>query len=423
MFSRWRPEHIVYHMLYNVSEDFFSLYGKTHPYIYSYICKIIRNKKQDGTYRVFIRCTHNRTTEYIKTEMYINIKQTKSGEIKDYDILGICSGMIKEYKQKLMPLNISGWTAKRVIEFVTTINNGKTPFIPFCKDYIKKLYKEERDRSAGNYDTALNSFCKFFGEQIHFQEITTLKLKEWIESLKQTKRAKEMYPVYIRKMFEEGRNHFNEYDLDIIRIINDPFKKVQIPRSEQPQKRAVEAESIRKILTVKPDSERALLAQDVAKLIIYLVGINTVDLFFMEKKALKNGKLCYNRRKTKGHRKDKAYIEVAIREEIKEILKKYKSGSEKLFAFNYYSEQGFNNNVNKGLKRLCEIAEIPKITTYTLRHSWATIAYNDCGISEELIAFCLNHQSAHKITAGYIKKDFSIIDKTNEKVLNFIFSK
>jgi hypothetical protein len=58
----------------------------------------------------------------------------------------------------------------------------------------------------------------------------------------------------------------------------------------------------------------------------------------------------------------------------------------------------FSQNVNKGLKSLCEKAKTQKITVYWLRHTWATVALNKCGASIEQVAFCLNHSSAHKIT-------------------------
>jgi integrase len=136
----------------------------------------------------------------------------------------------------------------------------------------------------------------------------------------------------------------------------------------------------------------------------------------------RNGKLCYNRTKTEGKRKDKAYIEVLINEEILPLLEKYKGGR-KLFNFSehYADSDIFLTAVNKGLKSLCLKAGVPKITVYWLRHTWATIAQNKCGASTELVGFCLNHASAHRITEGYIEKDFSPVDILNRKVLNYIF--
>lgn len=223
-------------------------------------------------------------------------------------------------------------------------------------------------------------------------------------------------------MFEAGCLEYNDYDRNIIRIQNQPFKAIKIPKADIPKKRAESADIIRKILTVTPDTKRSAMAQDVAKLITYLVGINTVDLFYMDNSCYDGEKLKYNRHKTEGERSDKAYIEISVHEDIKPLLKKYK-GELTLFNWGYSDPQSFNKYVNMGLKRLCEIAGIEKITSYTFRHSWATIAQNKCGASTELVAFCLNHSSAHKVTESYIEKDFTPIDKMNTKVIDYIFQR
>lgn len=49
----------------------------------------------------------------------------------------------------------------------------------------------------------------------------------------------------------------------------------------------------------------------------------------------------------------------------------------------YKNNDDFNKYVNKGLKDLCKIAEVEDVSTYTFRHSWATIAQNQCGASTE----------------------------------------
>jgi len=57
------------------------------------------------------------------------------------------------------------------------------------------------------------------------------------------------------------------------------------------------------------------------------------------------------------------------------------------------------------------------ISTYYARHSWATIARNDCNVSKSDIAECLNH-STNTITDIYIKKDWKTIDNANKKVID-----
>lgn len=40
---------------------------------------------------------------------------------------------------------------------------------------------------------------------------------------------------------------------------------------------------------------------------------------------------------------------------------------------------------------------------YTFRHTWATIAQNDCGANMYEVAFGMNHSHGFNITRGYVK--------------------
>lgn len=382
---------------------------------------VVRSKRADGLFLVYIRVIHNRKTDYIKTDMYVHQGNVRKGEIADQLVLNQCAYKIKTYYDKLNKEDIEDWTAKQIVEFLTK-GNEKIPFYPFCEQFIAKMINNNRERTAKNYTTALNSFRVFFGENICFQDIKSVKVKQWIETLKATARAKEMYPTLIKAMFSAGIEEFNDYDEDKILVKNMPFKNLEIPKADISQSKAVEAETIRKLFAVQPDSRRSELAQDVAKLILYLVGINTVDLFETGKDTFTDGKLCYNRSKTKKGRRDKAYIEIMVKDEILYLFDKYKGKGDKLFDFGYKDCINFNRNVNKGLKHLCELAGIEHLTSYSFRHTWATIAQNDCGAVTPLVGFCLNHSSEFKTTELYIKKKFEPIDELNNKVLDFIFN-
>lgn len=382
---------------------------------------VIRSKRTDGTYLVYIRCTHNRKIEYIKTSHYIFSSQLKKNEIIDYDIIGKCAIKIKEWNERLNREDIDNWNVKDIIEFITQ-ENTKISFSDYCRIFIEKMINEGRCKSASNYQCAVKSFELKFGQMVAFQSITSKMIQDWIGTLSSTARAKSAYPKAIKAIFEDGCLEYNDYDRNLIRIPNQPFRNVKIPKADVPEKRAVDASIIRKILEHKTTTKRSKLAQDVVKLMIYLVGINTVDLFYLSHNNTIKNKLCYNRRKTMHGRSDKAYIELSINPDVKYIFEKYK-GVESLFDWGYKNEADFNKYVNMGLKKICSDLSIEPVDTYTFRHSWATIAQNKCGASTELVAFCLNHSSAHKVTEGYIEKDFTPIDKMNKKVLDYIFQR
>ena len=64
---------------------------------------------------------------------------------------------------------------------------------------------------------------------------------------------------------------------------------------------------------------------------------------------------------------------------------------------------------------------IDKLQFYAARHSMATIAVNDVGISKYVVNDMLNHtDQSLKITELYIKKDFSHINESNVKLLDYV---
>jgi len=58
---------------------------------------------------------------------------------------------------------------------------------------------------------------------------------------------------------------------------------------------------------------------------------------------------------------------------------------------------------------------------YTFRHTWATIAQNDCDANLYEVAFGMNHSHGFNVTRGYVKIDFSPAWRLNAKVIDFIF--
>lgn len=139
--------------------------------------------------------------------------------------------------------------------------------------------------------------------------------------------------------------------------------------------------------------------------------------------ALENGTLHYRRKKTRDKSLTGSYTEIKIPERILPLFDKYK-GKERLLCFSerYVTAMDFASVVGKACRRVCEKAGITeKITPYSFRHSWATIALNECGASMDDVAFALNHVSAHRVTSIYIKPDYSRIDRLNSLVIGRVF--
>lgn len=391
----------------------------------------VRSMRSDGYYPVYIRVTQNRKTEYIKTDMLVFQKDIKKGEIKDPYVIVEGASRIKNYIQSLNLQNTEAWTAKDIISFLES-DGEDVSFSDFAKKYVANLYNTGHDKNAKSYQAALNSFYKYMGtDSIMCKNITHNCIKGFIDSLMHTARAKSAYPIVIKTLFNAVCNEANDYDRNIIKVKNEPFRKIKIPQADTPDKRALDIEVIRKFFSCElPPSRYALplqeLGRDVCLISFYLAGINTVDLYKMDISCLNKDKwlLCYNRSKVKDRREDKAYMEVKVPALIRPLFEKYKDPKGvKLFNFyhRFASSDSFNADVNCGIKTVCKIAGIPAFSFYAFRHSWATIAENDLNKPIELIAFCLNHQSAHKVTWRYTKKDYTKIDSLNDEIIKFVF--
>lgn len=97
-----------------------------------------------------------------------------------------------------------------------------------------------------------------------------------------------------------------------------------------------------------------------------------------------------------------------------------------LFNFHqrYSNSDSFNANVNIGIRKICQDMGMEKedcYCFYTFRHTWATIAQNDCDANLYEVAFGMNHSHGFNITRGYVKIDFTPAWNLNAKVIDFIF--
>ena len=91
-------------------------------------------------------------------------------------------------------------------------------------------------------------------------------------------------------------------------------------------------------------------------------------------------------------------------------------------AFGGSTNTFFYKAVNKGLKEICKNLGLEDtITTYYYRHSFATIARNDCGEDKYDISRCLTHSSGLDVTDRYMHEDWNVLDRIQRKVIDLVF--
>lgn len=385
----------------------------------------IRNRRANGFHPVYILCTHHGKPAYIRTDLVVQDSGVnENGDVIGSHVLLRTSALICAYYDKLQGKQTDNLTVKEIVDMVTGRGEEHISFTSFAEACIRKL-SERGVKRADNYRYALNSFLSFAGKtDIAFSEVTSKLLRQWVDSLAHTKRAKSMYPTLLKAIFNAGMDEYNDYDRGVVRVANRPFELLKIPSGDTPEKRSVSVEQLRAFFTFSPKGGQAQYAQDVARVSFCLAGMNVADLYELTPDNLQWDKLCYHRAKTKGKRSDKAYMEVSIPPQAMDALARLTEGARDGHLLNlsarYYDRHSCTSYISRGITKLCKEAGLPPMTSYALRHSWATIARNEVGASEEDVAFALNHISAHKVTDRYIRKDYARVDKLNAEVVGLV---
>jgi integrase len=426
-------------------------------------------QRRDGKFPVSIRMTHNRQSAYMKTDTYVTRKQVASDltSIKDTEIVRLIDRDIIEYEKRLLRglgSDLSAYTARELVDYlqkhIATDGGANIDFITFSRDHIANLRAAKRDGTAMRLEAVVNRLVDYFGRpSATVKEINVKNMREFAEYLQKphvvrltnkkgetvkieksgviAQTAKD-YLADVQTLFNAACEKYNDEDAEIALITHRPFssKKLQIEVKEEPKKRDLPVEDLVKILWADNlPGRRMQLARDVLVLSFGLVAMNTADLFGDDAR-LDFRRITYHRQKTKARRKDEALMSVKIEPEIISLLRKYRDPDKKrlfLFYKMYANFREFNRNINQGCKQLATHLGInPQLSTYYMRHSWATIAAEDCRIAEGDIAFALTHVSAddglgkninHRVTRGYIHRRFSRIDGMNRQVLDFVAGK
>lgn len=390
---------------------------------------VVRSIKLNGWGKVCIRVTNNRKIGYISTNLSVEKRNVINSKVTDTFVLSELHPTVKKYTERCARINTDNMTVSEIIELVTS-SDLDVSFSEYCSKYIDDMMRKKRSEQAiSNYKVAVNSISKFIGkENILFKDINRTVAEKYIESLSETRRAKNLYPVCISAIIESAIRNYNRPEEDVILIKYNPFKLVKIPSNTNPINKAIPIATLHEIFNADTSTSKSKItaerSRDVCILIFFLAGINVPDLYNAKKSDYDGETLRYNRTKTRKSRTDDAYFEVPIRPEIKHIIDKYQGNGDYLFNFRDEIKSGaksFLKTIDTGLKFLCDELNINKVSSYDFRRTFATIAKRDCGFQDGDIAFVLNHVSAHRVTSRYIEKDFSIVGKVIDSVIEFTF--
>ena len=391
--------------------------------------------REDNTYPIRIRITHNRKVKRIPTSIYIDKKDvTKSGKIKNQQIVDQLEDIIRDYRKKAtaLSLTIEVMTIDELTEYLT--KKDEVLRIDFF-EYADKWIEKHKDlHGLYIFNSMLNSLEQFLGRRkLDFKEINYKFLKKYEEHLGQRRRLS-LYMGKIRHLYNQAKEEYNDEEIGHILIPWSPFSRYSIPNIQPTRQRSITAEQVKQIfeLPYKPNRFPTRpccynIAKDAFILSFCLMGMNSADLYLCEELTEEDGKITisYNRAKTASRRNDNARMSVDIHPFLIPLFEKYRDPrNNKVFSFanRYCDYTQFNKSVNKGLKEIGELIGVDDLEFYAARHSFATIARNELSYDKDLVGESLNHLDVKsRVTDIYIKKDFSRINKMLFEVIDYVF--
>lgn len=291
-----------------------------------------------------------------------------------------------------------------------------TTLFTFMESIIAKLRQRGQIRTAETYDAAFNSFRKYrANEDIMLDCITTETMEDYEAWLRRKGLVPNTTSFYMR-ILKAVYNRAVEDD-----IIEDckPFRRVYTG-IDKTVKRALPLAAIRKIKNLDLAHSPALnYARDMFMMSFYLRGMSFIDMAYLKKTDLRNGRVTYRRRKTG------QLLTIRWTEEMQRILDKYpKNGSQYLLPIIRSAEteerkayQNAGYNINYNLKRIAVMVgiEMP-LTLYVARHSWASAAKNQ-GIPLTVISEGMGHNNEATTQIYLASLDTTTVDKANSLII------
>lgn len=408
------------------------------------------HKKTDGTFNPKIRIIHNRSVAYMPTQIFTPLVRFKRGETTgtptEGNIIDSLNDRVKELRNVLnahADIIDCCENAKSVVAFLDKkMNESKNlDFLIFAASYVDGM---KNTGGKGIASCILSNLRNYVGgNSLPVRNLTSTFLKNfeaWLGAprqvtingksrIRQPLRDSSMqtYMNVLQTIYNRMLQTYNDYETGDIVITKNPFVKYSPKRNVIYKKKAVDAAIIRMIANYKPSKpgcKSREFARDMFILSFCLAGINMADLLTCD--SYLSGRLEYCRTKTKNKKKDRAFISLPVPPEAQQIFDKYRDPEGKR-VFDLYKTFGTLVYARQclfyGMKAMCKDLGIEPITFYAARHSFATIARNDCNVSMEDVALCLTHRSGFNMTDTYVKPDFSRVDRVIRKVMDFVFGK
>ena len=372
-----------------------------------------RRTKSDGKCPVKIRVTHRRTRWYYPTGKDLTPEEWSAlSTTKARAMVSIRKDIESSYQ--IVRSAVEELTTAGAFTFDALNNRLKgatsdTVNTAF-RAKISAFNQQGQVGTATVYDTILKGIERFAGAHIPFDAVTVSWLVRYAaflqsEGKKQTTIA--IHLRHLRAILNEARRQ------GIVKEAQYPFGRGRFEIQEgEGRKMALTLVQIGQIARYDDGSDATAKYRDYWLFLYLCNGINVADFVRLRFRDIVNGEICFVRQKTARTTRTRKEIRVVVTDRMQAIIDRWGNppapdrfifpvldGSEDAMR-QKLKTQYFTRAVNKRMATIGEALGIGNISTYTARHSFATVLKR-AGANIAYISESLGHNDL-KTTENYL---------------------
>jgi integrase len=270
---------------------------------------------------------------------------------------------------------------------------------------IEELFSRNQVGTAELYRYTKRSIAGFIKHQTQLSDISSEWLRKYEAHMVDSNKSYTTISMYLRSL----RSIMNDaLKRGIITQVQYPFNNYKIP-SVKGRKLALTISQIKQVMDYPLTIELDKKYRDLWFFSYLCNGINMNDLFRLRHSDIRNGEVHYFRQKTIRTSRDKSPIIATLLPEMKQIIDRWGTSGEYIFpgleGVNDPAEQkrligNLTRAVNERMKKIGKELGFGNISTYTARHSFATVLKRS-GASIAYISESLGHSDL-KTTTSYL---------------------
>lgn len=372
-----------------------------------------RRTKANEKYPVKIRVTYNRVRHYYSTGKDLTPEEWEVLAMTKARALAAIRKDI-ESSYQIVRAAVEDLLMRGIFSLENLNNrlkraNGDTLNIAF-EGKIAEMKAQERIGNMMAYRVVMKGIERFAGSRVPLSSVSV----DWIRR-------------YEKFLLKEGKNRTTVgiHMRHIRAILNDMKRCGKISEAQYPfgrckyeiqagegRKLALTLEQIGKIANYEDGSDATAKYRDYWLFLYLCNGINVVDFVKLRYRDIVNGEICFVRQKTERTTKTRKEIRVVVTERMQAIIDRWGNPFRPdSFIFPILDGQEdamrrkmktlyLTRAINKRMKEVGERLGIGNISTYTARHSFATVLKR-AGANIAYISESLGHQDL-KTTENYL---------------------